>query len=202
MAKFVALINFSPMTYRVLTLAYVVLSITGSILLLVYRKDLVEYCNVKEFISDETMRKAVFIFGQFWVISNWSLLYGISNQKELYVKLHLYYTIVVFIGFAVTLVLIAFMVLSAMVGIMDKENADLINMFGASMMVTLGLTFLLTIGIGILTLVIAMINLTLMGVVVTFIPIEEAAKVVKEGDDQQTKLLKSEDVLKEKECIA
>lgn len=36
-------------------------------------------CNVKEFISDETMRKAVFIFGQFWVISNWSLLYGISN---------------------------------------------------------------------------------------------------------------------------
>lgn len=66
-------------------------------------------------------------------------------------KLHLYYTIVVFIGFAVTLVLIAFMVLSAMVGIMDKENADLMNMFGASMMVTLGLTFLLTIGIGILT---------------------------------------------------
>lgn len=47
-----------------------------------------------------------------------------------------------------------------------------------------------------------MINLTLMEVVVTFIPIEEAAKVVKEGDDQQTKLLKSEDVLKEKECIA
>lgn len=47
-----------------------------------------------------------------------------------------------------------------------------------------------------------MINFILMGVVETFIPIKEAAKVVKEGDEQQTKLLKSEDVLKEKECIA
>ncbi|KAL1374167.1 hypothetical protein pipiens_004977 [Culex pipiens pipiens] len=76
------------------------------------------------------------------------------------------------------------------------------TMFVASILVTLGLALLLTIGIGVLTLVIAMINFILMGVVETFIPIKEAAKVVKEGDEQQTKLLKSEDVLKEKECIA
>lgn len=37
-----------------------------------------------------------------------------------------------------------------------------------------------------------MIKLTLEGLIETFIPIEEAAKVVKEG----------EDILKEKECIA
>ncbi|KAL9695202.1 hypothetical protein quinque_014487 [Culex quinquefasciatus] len=192
MSKSVDIFNLSPITYRVLTLAYVVLDLVGSILLLVFRKDLVERYNVKEYISDENMRIAVFIFGQFWVISNWSLLYGISNRKKLYVKLHLYYTIGVFVGLAVALVLIAFMVLCAMVGMMDKENVDLTNMFGASILVSSGLALLLTIGIGILTLVIAMIKLTLEGLIETFIPIEEAAKVVKEG----------EDILKEKECIA
>lgn len=66
-------------------------------------------------------------------------------------KLHLYYKIGVFAGFAVALVLLAFMVLCAMVGIMDKENVDLMTMFVASILVTLGLALLLTIGIGILT---------------------------------------------------
>lgn len=43
------------------------------------------------------------------------------------------------------------MVLCAMVGMMDKENVDLTNMFGASILVSSGLALLLTIGIGILT---------------------------------------------------
>uniref|UniRef100_A0A8D8EWI7 (northern house mosquito) hypothetical protein n=2 Tax=Culex pipiens TaxID=7175 RepID=A0A8D8EWI7_CULPI len=134
----------SPVTCRIVSVTYALLSLVGSILLLKYRLELVEDYNPDGLVSDKNMRIIVFVFGHFWLTSIVILLGGMLWGIATLIKIHLYFLNGVNVGFFATLLIGAVTFLGICVGEMDKARTPWTEMIFQSFKYTLAMALLLS----------------------------------------------------------